>query len=181
MCLGNRTSTRVLINEFHHSAEKRTARPPSYRCGPAVVKRQEKLWVKRAQIAADKSSSGGFLDGDGAAVEADCDWSVCISNRERPVSQRWWSWKATKFAPLVCNVKAISSRRFYRAQNVWNNKGESRSAPSHRCTARLPRCCMPLGHMFVCTAFRYLWLYCCHTTLEHNCWAKNAPGKMLGS
>lgn len=53
------------------------------------MKRQEKRWVKWAEIAADKGISAGFLDGDGgvcapAAVEADCDWRCALANVNAP-------------------------------------------------------------------------------------------------
>ncbi|CAG11585.1 unnamed protein product [Tetraodon nigroviridis] len=55
--------------------------------------------------------------------------SICrngsgLAKCERPMSLCWWSWKATKFAWLARNGKAISSQRFYGGRYVRNNRGE---------------------------------------------------------
>lgn len=81
MCLGNRTSARLLVNELHHSVvytkgpEKRIARPPSCRCDPAVI--------KRAQIAADIPHSCRGVRALTVA-EAGGDWRRALANANAP-------------------------------------------------------------------------------------------------
>lgn len=90
--------------------------------GLTVINPKEKQLLRWVQTIAEKCFTADYTADSSLQV---CSWSVlpsnagrtrlvvCICKCARPVSQCWWSWKATKIARLPCNVKAISSQRFY--------------------------------------------------------------------